>query len=275
MHRRYRRSVRIEHLGETRRTGLSRAVLIVSIPALSLLLPALAVAVADTGGRSEPVRVCADVERFLLYYSGVFALVALTAAVGAGLLAADRIMMTPGLRIVSQAAHRMISLVGISALANHIMLEILAHRVRLIDGFVPFLADRRTFFMGLGTLASDLFIVVIISGVLRARFASGQRRALWRALHSLAYAAWLLGILHGLLAGRSAKPYVDWSYGCCVALVGMALILRVVLDSRGRRSPAGPPSRGTAPLPVRSPALPGYAQRPGWTVARIDDGEQG
>jgi hypothetical protein len=275
MHRRYRRSVRIEQLGETRRTGGRRAALILSVPVLSLLLPALAVAVADTGGRSEPVRICADVERFLLYYSGVFALVALTAAVGAGLLATDRIMMTLGLRIGSQGVHRMISLVGISALANHIMLEVLAHRVRLIDGFVPFLADRRTFFMGLGTLASDLFIVVIISGLARARFAPRRRRSLWRALHSLAYVAWLLGILHGLLAGRSAKPYVDWSYGCCVALVAMALILRIVLDSRGRNSADGLPARPATPLPDRTPALPGYVQRPGWTVARVEDGERG
>jgi len=252
MHRRYRRHVRIEQLGESKQTGRGRVALILSVPVLSLLLPALATVVAGTGGESAPVRIAADIERFLLFYSGVFALVALTAAVGAGLLASDRILVSPELRIMAQGLHRMISLVALSALANHIMLEILAHRASLVDGFVPFMAARRTFFMGLGTLASDMLIVVIITGIMRARFATGDRRWLWRALHAISYAAWPLAILHGLLAGRSAKPYVDWSYGGCLALVGLALALRVVLQARGRNSAAG--------LPAYSPLPPHTAQ---------------
>jgi hypothetical protein len=257
MPRRYRRHVRIEQLGESKETSRGRAALILSVPVLSLLLPALAVAIADAGGKSAPVRISADIERFLLFYSGVFALVALTAAVGAGLLASDRIVMSPEHRILSQGLHRMISLFGISALANHIMLEVLAHRVNLIDGFVPFMAARRTFFMGLGTLASDLFIVVIITGIMRARFARSAPRWLWRALHAIAYVAWPLAILHGLLAGRSAKPYVDWSYGGCLALAGLALILRVVMQTRGRNSAEGLlPDHVSAPLPPPFPPGP-------------------
>jgi len=270
MPRRYRRHVRIEQLGESKETGAGRIALILSVPVLSLVLPALAVAIADAGGKSAPVRISADIERFLLFYSGVFALVALTAAVGAGLLASDRILMSPEKRILSQGLHRMISLFGISALANHIMLEILAHRVTLIDGFVPFLAARRTFFMGLGTLASDLFIVVIITGIMRARFTSAPRWV-WPALHAIAYVAWPLGILHGLLAGRSAKPYVDWSYGGCLALVGLALIFRVVMQTRGRNSAEGFPDRASSsavPLPSPFPPQPRIAQ----LYARYPDG---
>jgi hypothetical protein len=259
MPRRYRRHVRIEQLGESKESSPGRIALILSVPVLSLVLPALAVAIADAGGKSEPVRIAADINRFLLFYSGVFALVALTAAVGAGLLASDRVVMSPEKRILSQGLHRMISLFGISALANHIMLEILAHRVNLIDGFVPFLAARRTFFMGLGTLASDLFIVVIITGIMRARFATAPRW-LWRALHSIAYVAWVLGILHGLLAGRSAKPYVDWSYGACVAFASLALIFRIVMQSRGRNSAEGLSDHPSAPLPSPFPPQPRAAQ---------------
>jgi hypothetical protein len=156
----------------------------------------------------------------------------------------------------------MISLVAISALANHIMLEIIAHRASLIDGFVPFLAARRTFFMGLGTLASDLLVVIIITGIMRARFANRGRRWLWRTLHATAYAAWPLAILHGLLAGRSAKPYVDWSYGACLALAALALTLRVVLQSRGRNSAEGQPDRVSTPLPPRPPTTQVFAQLP-------------
>src|SRR5215469_14951076 len=102
MPRRYRRQVRIEQLGESKESGRGRAGLIVSVPVLSLLLPALAVVIAGAGGKSAPVRISADIERFLLFYSGVFALVALTAAVGAGLLASDRIVTSPEKRILAQ-----------------------------------------------------------------------------------------------------------------------------------------------------------------------------
>jgi hypothetical protein len=262
MHRRYRRHVRIEQLGEGKEKGRKRVALILSVPVLSLLLPALAVVIAEAGGKSATVRIAGDIARFLLFYSGVFALVALTASVGAGLLATDRIVMSPERRILAQGLHRMISLVAISALANHIMLEILAHRASLIDGFVPFLAARRTFFMGLGTLASDLLVVIIITGIMRARFANRGRRWLWRALHATAYVAWPLAILHGLLAGRSAKPYVDWSYGACLALAALALTLRVVMQSRGRNSAAGLPDRVSSPLPPRPAATQVFAQLP-------------
>ena len=260
MHRRYRHQVRIEQLGETKETRRGRTALILSVPVLSLLLPALATVIADAGGKSAPVRIAGDIEHFLLFYSGVFALIALTAAVGAGLLSSDRIVMSPEQRILAQGLHRMISLFGISALANHIMLEILAHRVSLIDGFVPFMAARRTFFMGLGTLASDLFIVIIITGIMRARFATGSRRWLWRALHAIAYVAWPLAILHGLLAGRSAKPYVDWSYGGCLALAGLALTLRVVLQARGRNAAVGLADHPSSPLPSQPYAAQVYAR---------------
>jgi hypothetical protein len=39
---------------------------------------------------------------FLLFYAGVFALIGLTTAVGVGLLASDRIVMTPSGRIVAR-----------------------------------------------------------------------------------------------------------------------------------------------------------------------------
>jgi hypothetical protein len=250
---RYGRHVRIEQLGEPAVTARGRVALILTLPALSLLLPALAVVIADSGGNSAPVRVSADIERFLLFYSGVFALVALTAAVGAGLLATDRIVMTPELRILSQGLHRMMSLVALSALANHIMLEVIAHRANVIDGFVPFLAVRRTFFMGLGTLASDLLIVVIVTGVLRNRFSGISRRWTWRALHATSYAMWPLAILHGLLAGRPAEPYVDWSYGAGMAAVGFALALRLLLPARGKNAADGMLLRRPSPPPVQPP----------------------
>lgn len=257
----------VAELGQVGVSNRKRVVLILSVPALSLLLPALAVEAGAAGGNGELTRIAAAVAQFLLFYSGVFALIALTAAVGAGLLAADRIVLSPDARILAQALHRTMSLIGISALANHIMLEILASRAGIGDGIVPFLAARSTFFMGLGTLSSDAFVLVTVTGVLRRRFASGARPVLWRALHLTAYAAWPLAVLHGLLAGRSAKPYVDWSYGACLAAVALALTARYVLVHRRCTAAAGGPLATSAmslPLPPAGPpvVLPQAPARP-------------
>jgi hypothetical protein len=167
MHLRRHRSKRVARLGQARPASRKRAALILAVPVLSLLLPAVAVEIASAGGSGQLTRTAGDIARFLLFYSGVFALIALTAAVAAGLLATDRTVMSPDRRIFAQALHRTTSLVGMAALANHIELEVLANRARLIDGFVPFVAQRNTFYMGLGTVASDLFVVIIVSGVLR------------------------------------------------------------------------------------------------------------
>ena len=171
------------------------------------------------------------------YTHFVLALVALTAAVGVGIVAADHIVMAPASRVVAQAVHRAVSLAALAFLVTHIVLEILAHRSAVIDAFVPFLARGRTFYIGLGTIASDLVIVLIVTGIARGRFAT-RRPWTWRAIHATAYLAWPLSIVHGLLAGRAAKPYVDWSYGACLAAVGLALIIRLVATLRGSQEKA-------------------------------------
>jgi DMSO/TMAO reductase YedYZ heme-binding membrane subunit len=193
-------------------------------------------------------------QHFMLFYSGVLALVALTTAVGVGVVATDRIVMTPGHRVIAQAVHRAVSFGALAFLITHIVLEILAHRSHVIDAVVPFLAQGRRFYIGLGTIASDLLVVLIITGIARGRFAS-RRPGTWRAIHAVAYLMWPLSIVHGLLAGRKAHPYVDWSYGACVALVALALMIRFVatIRSQQEKAPHGLPdyvsSTAQAPMP--------------------------
>jgi hypothetical protein len=200
------------------------------------------------------------VMHFMLFYAGVFALIGLTASVGAGLLAADRIVMTPSRRIIAQAVHRAISFGAVGFLLIHIVTEIVAGRSHPVDAVAPFLGHRRMLYLGLGTLASDLFLLVLVTGIMRGRFATRRPTWMWRALHATAYLAWVLGIVHGLLDGRTAKPYVDWSYGACVAAVGIALIVRLVAAARVQETasspvPAAPPWMGAG----AGPWLPGGA----------------
>ena len=244
--RRHRHIVSVAQVKSPRRGPIIWAIVL-------LFLLAGVLASANTPRGSD---ILTAVQRFLLFYSGVLALVALTAAVGAGVVATDRVVMTPGSRVVAQAVHRAVSFAALAFLVTHIVLEIFAHRSDVIDAFVPFLAHGRTFYIGLGTIASDLVVLLIATGIARGRFA-GKWPWTWRAIHATAYLAWPLAIVHGLLAGRTAKPYVDWSYGACLAAVGLALIIRLVATLRGGRETAAypVPDRVPSPIPAVMPVM--------------------
>ena len=225
---------------------------IVTFVLIALLVVIAGVAASGVTPRGRDVLLAT--QHFMLFYSGVLALVALTTAVGVGVVATDRIVMTPGHRVIAQAVHRAVSFGALAFLITHIVLEILAHRSHVIDAVVPFLAQGRRFYIGLGTIASDLVVVLIITGIARGRFAS-RRPGTWRAIHAVAYLMWPLSIVHGLLAGRKAHPYVDWSYGACLALVALALMIRFVatIRSQQEKAPHGLPdyvsSTAHAPMP--------------------------
>ena len=179
---------------------------------------------------------------FALYYMGVLALVALTAEVGIGLVCTDRIFMRPAGRVTMQAIHRATGFGAIAFLISHIILEIMAQRSTVLDSIIPFLypSGSKSFYLGLGTLASDMFILIMVIGVYRARLATRMSPAAWRVLHASAYVAWIFGLVHGLLAGRPAKAFfgyegfVYWSYGFCVVAVALALVVRFVAKDRAR-----------------------------------------
>ena len=242
---------------------------------LAVLLAGKASPLVVSGTAAAGV-VLASLQRFLLAYSGVFALVTLTAAVAAGLAATDRLVVSPAGRVTFQAVHRALSLAALGFLASHVLLEVLARRSHAVDAVVPFLAAGRTLYLGLGTLAADLILLIAITGVARRRFAS-RWTAAWRGVHVTAYLAWPLAILHGLLSGRPGKPYVDWSYGACVAAVAVALVVRLVAPRRTGRllAPTPPPRALLASTPpprpgagpgqapgLAAPGLPGYLSAP-------------
>ena len=233
----------------------------VSPARLILSITVIVVFAAGTGAGDTRTgaRIAAAAQRFLTFYSGVFALVALTTAVAAGLLATDRIFMSVGNRIVAQAVHRAVSFVSVAFLITHIAMEVVVGKSTAIDSVMPFLARGRTFYVGIGTIASDLIVLLVATGIARRSFAERSSPFVWRILHGSAYLAWPLSIVHGLAAGRPAKPYVSWSYGACLIAVGVALVLRSVATVRPRRAPvqAWPDDAGS-PTAAASVAAQAY-----------------
>ena len=227
-----------------------------------------AAAAATTTGHT----VVAGTDHFLLYYAGVLALIALTAEVGIGLVASDRIFMKPSARVTAQALHRAMGFGAIAFLVIHIVLEIIAGRSQPADAVIPFLDKGRTFYLGLGTVASDMFIVIMMTGIYRARLAARMSPKAWRVIHASAYAAWIFGLVHGLLAGRPAKAFfgfsgfVAWSYGACVVAVAAALLVRLVAKNRAGNELASHPvadSGGTGGWTAAAAALAGSGALPG------------
>ena len=201
----------------------------------------------------------AATQHFMLYYAGVFALITLCASVGLGLVATDRMFLSPGHRVFIQSAHRAASFGAVTFLIVHIVTEILAQRVHALDAVIPFLSPFRTFYIGLGTIASDLIILLVITGILRGRFNASGKAWRWRAIHYASYLSFIFGVWHGLLAGRPGKPYVDWSYGLLIAVVLLGLAVRVFSNSlRPKESLSAPPvdqSAASASAPLRAAAM--------------------
>ena len=220
----------------------------------------VAVLVLTKAGRD----IDAATQRFMLYYAGVLALVGLTGSVLLGLVATDRIVMTPGHRVMAQAVHRAFSFGTLAFLIIHIVTEILAQRSHVIDAVVPFLSPYRTFYIGLGTIASDLIILLVVTSIMRKRFTEHGKAWRWRAIHYASYVAFVFAVLHGLLGGRTAKPYVDWSYGFAIAVTALGLAVRFLAISLRPKeslpsSPSADRARPTGSSPLHAAAL-GLAQ---------------
>ncbi len=213
----------------------------------------------------------AATQHFMLYYAGVLALVGLTGSVLVSLLATDRIVMTPGHRVMAQAVHRAFAFGTLAFLIIHITTEILAQRSHVIDAFIPFLSPYRTFYIGLGTIAADLIVLLVVTGILRQRFTGHGKAWQWRAIHYSSYVAFVFGVLHGLLGGRAAKPYVDWSYGFAIAVTALGLAIRfLAISLRPKESLGSSPSvdraRPSGSPPLHAAAMSMAQSRLGGTV---------
>ncbi|KPI14902.1 Ferric reductase domain protein transmembrane component domain-containing protein [Actinobacteria bacterium OK074] len=145
----------------------------------------------------------------------------------------------PGLpRFGTVSLHRTLSLSATAFLAAHIAVAVLDGYVNItaVDAVVPFLSDYQPLWLGLGTVAFDLLLAVVVTSLLRERL--GHRT--WRAVHWLAYASWPVALVHGIGIGTdTGTDWMTWLTVSCVAAVVAAFGLRVTHSVRlNRRTPA-------------------------------------
>lgn len=158
--------------------------------------------------------------------TGVSALVLLTLVLVLGIVVRSGRPL-PGLpRFAVAAIHRTTSLTAVAFVGVHIATMLLDPyaQLRLVDVAFPFIGAHRPFWLGLGTLAVEFMLLLIISSLLRHRL--GLRT--WRAIHWIAYACWPLAVAHGW--GNGTDRSSTWMVTvllACIASVACAVGWRI------------------------------------------------
>ena len=175
---------------------------------------------------------------------GTIALILLTATVVLGIVVGGKGAPRRIGRFEIGLLHRNLAVLTLVFLALHIATAVLDPFVRLdwAVAVVPFGASYRPLWLGLGTVAFDLLLAVLITSALRFRL--GRNR--WKAVHWLAYAAWPFALFHAAGTGSDTRlPLQLWLYAGCLAAAVVAVWWRLY-----RAGPARPAVRGAAAVAV-------------------------
>jgi hypothetical protein len=170
---------------------------------------------------------------YLTRGTGTVALVLLTLSVALGVANIRRLRTEHVPRFVLDAVHRNASLLAMAFLLVHIVTSLLDGfaPIRIVDAVIPFASSYRPLWLGLGAVAFDLMVAIVITSLLRRRF--GYRA--WRVTHWAAYASWPVALLHGLGTGSDTKT------GWMLVIVGGCVIVMIVAVVA--RATAGWPDR--------------------------------
>jgi sulfoxide reductase heme-binding subunit YedZ len=184
---------------------------------------------------------------YLSRATGLVSLVLLTCTVLGGILVRRGAAPARLPRFVVWGLHRNIALLSVAFLSLHIGTVVLDSYVpiNLLDAVVPFTSAYRPVWLGLGAVAFDLLLAIIVTSLLRARI--GRRS--WRAVHWLGYALWPTAVVHGFGTGSDVGHawFLAVTVACIVA-VGAAVMWRLTAGfaRTGNAAPAGSAARSLA-----------------------------
>jgi hypothetical protein len=178
--------------------------------------------------------------------AGVVTLLMLTAVTGLGVMTSLRAAPGAWPRFMVGAFHRNLALIAVTFLGIHIVTAVVDPFTNLgwTAAVIPFSSWYRTLWLGLGAIAAELLLALVLSSLLRRLLGFGA----WRAIHWLAYLSWPVALVHGLGTGTdSGSAWLRVIDAACVAVVLTAVGARLFLGSRdplrsaraGFRSAAG------------------------------------
>jgi len=163
---------------------------------------------------------------YLARGTGVMTLILFSVVVALGIAtrSARPVFGLPRFAVV--AVHRSASLLSLVFLVIHVGTMLLdpSAPLRLVDVLVPFAGPYRPFWLGLGTLAAELLVAVLVTSLLRQRI--GYR--VWRFVHWSAYAAWPVAVGHAVGTGTDNGSVWLWlTVAGCVGLVAACVAWRL------------------------------------------------
>ncbi|MDO9408967.1 ferric reductase-like transmembrane domain-containing protein [Patulibacter sp.] len=177
---------------------------------------------------------------YLARATGAVTLILLTLTVAIGIANQQRWAPRRTPRFVVEHLHRSTSLLVVVLLAVHIAASVIDGyvQIRLVDAVVPFLSSYQPLWLGLGTLAFDLLLALIVTSVLRAHI--GART--WRAVHWAAYVCWPVALAHGLGIGTDTGTtgWLTWLSVGCTAVVLAAVWARLTRQPAPLAAPVAP-----------------------------------
>ena len=157
----------------------------------------------------------------------ILALFTITTALGVLSLGSKAGKRMPS--FVTQSMHRNIALLSMALLVAHAVTAVVDTFVdiRWWQAILPWWGSTyMPLWLGLGTLGLDLFVIVAVTSLLRAR----MNHTLWRSIHYLSYVGWAVSVVHGIGIGTDVKAATPWAYavvGASVAVVLLAAVLRL------------------------------------------------
>jgi methionine sulfoxide reductase heme-binding subunit len=173
--------------------------------------------------------------------TGAVSLVLLTLALTLGIVDVRRWSAWHVPRFVVDGLHRRLSMLSVVFVAVHVVTAVLDSfaPVTLVDAVVPFASSYRPVWLGLGAVAFDLLVALVVTSLLRARL--GVRA--WRSVHWLAYACWPFALVHALGSGSDVRAgWMLWLGIGSAALVAVAVVGRAAIAFR----PAAATTAGVA-----------------------------
>lgn len=163
---------------------------------------------------------------YLMRGTGLVSLVLFSLTVVGGVVNVKRFASPRWPRVVTALLHRNVALLSVVFLGVHVLTAELDKYVSVgwRAAMVPFTSGWKPAWVGLGTLAIDCLLAIVVTSLLRSRLS--QR--VWRSVHWLAYFSWPLALAHGFGAGSdSATWWARSLYLFCIAAVTGAVIWRL------------------------------------------------
>lgn len=171
----------------------------------------------------------------ILWYTtrgaGAVTLILLTAVVVLGIVSTLRVQSERWPRFLTTGLHRNLALISVVFLTLHIVTSVVDPFTHLgwAAALIPFSSYYRTFWLGLGVISFELIVAIVATSLVREWI--GHR--VWRAIHWLTYAAWPIGVAHGL--GTGTDTWSAWMLAItaiCIGAVGIAVVVRLTAGSQ-------------------------------------------